>query len=198
MIKVNLIAEKKAAKAKTPAALKIQVGGSQNLLLAGILVVGALISGGLYWARAAELQKWRERKAANEVELARLAEVRKKAEDFKRQRDLLEKKINLITELKKKQTVPVRILDQISRNLPDFLWLDSMTAGSNQIQIVGKATTYNAVSNFYDNLLASGQFTDVVMGKASEVPEGVAFSLACKYKPPVEPQDAAPAPANKS
>lgn len=196
MIKVNLLAEKKAAKAKAPSAFKLEgVGGSQNFLLVGILMLGVLVSGGLYWARAAELQKWRERRAANEVELARLAEVRKKAEDFKRQKDLLEKKINLITELKKKQSVPVHILDQVSRNLPDFLWLDSMSAGANQISIVGKATTYNAVSNFYDNLLASGQFTDVVMGKASEIPEGVAFSLACRFAPPA-PE--ATAPSDKS
>lgn len=196
MIKVNLLAEKKAAKAKAPSAFKLEgVGGSQNFLLVGILMLGVLVSGGLYWARSSELQSWRERRAANEVELARLAEVRKKAEEFKRQKDLLEKKINLITELKKKQSVPVHILDQVSKNLPDFLWLDSMSAGANQINIVGKATTYNAVSNFYDNLLASGQFTDVVMGKASEVPEGVAFSLACRFAPPASE---AAAPSDKS
>ena len=37
----------------------------------------------------------------------------------------------------------------------------SMTAVNNQINIAGKATTYNAVSNFYDALQGSGHFADV-------------------------------------
>jgi len=189
MIKINLLAERKPAKTKAaPAVLKFEgSAGNQNLLLAAILIIGALVAGGWWWVRASERDRWKERRAANEVELQRLAEIRAKAEAFKVQKDLLEKKITLITELKKKQSVPVHILDQISRNVPDFLWLDSMSASSNQINIVGKATTYNAVSNFYDNLLASGQFADVVMGKAAEVPEGVSFSLACRYVAPTEP-----------
>jgi len=202
MIKINLLAERKAAKAKAAPALKIEgPAGSQNLLLVGILLVGVIVAGGWYWARSSELSRLRQAKADAEVELQRLEAIRKKADEFKRQKELLERKINLITELKKKQSVPVHILDQISRNLPDFLWLDSMSAASNQINIAGKATTYNAVSNFYDNLLASGRFTDVVLGKTSEVPEGVAFSLQCRYAQPQESgtqdaasQDGAPGP----
>jgi Tfp pilus assembly protein PilN len=131
-----------------------------------------------------ELDRVRQAKVTAEAELKRLEDVRKKAEAFKAQKELLERKINLITELKKKQAVPVHILDQVSRNLPEFMWLDSLTANSNAISIVGKATTYNAVSNLYDNLRASGQFADVVLGKTTEIAEGVSFSLTCRYAPP--------------
>ena len=159
MIKINLLAERKAAKAKSATSFKFELGGSQNLLLAGIVVVGALVAGGWWWARASELTRLQQAKVTAQAELKRLEEVRKKAEAFKTQKELLERKINLITELKKKQAVPVHILDQVSRNLPEFMWLDSLTASANAINIVGKATTYNAVSNLYDNLRASGQFT---------------------------------------
>ena len=188
MIKINLLAERKAAKAKakgkTSAPLNFEMGGSQNLLLAGIMVVGLLVSGFWWWARVSELNRVRQDKVTAEVELKRLEDVRKKAEAFKTQKELLERKINLITELKKKQAVPVHILDQVSRNLPEFMWLDSLTANANAISIVGKATTYNAVSNLYDNLRASGQFSDVVLGKTTEIAEGVSFSLTCRYAPP--------------
>ena len=73
------------------------------------------------------------------------------------------------------------ILDQVSRNLPEFLWLESMTANNNQIVIGGKATTYNAVSNFYSNLTGSGYFENVGLGRTFEVPEGVSFSLTCSF-----------------
>jgi len=188
MIKINLLAERKAAKAKarTKAATSVnfEMGGSQNLLLAGIMVVGLLVSGAWWWVRVSELNRVRQEKVTAEAELRRLEDVRKKAEAFKTQKELLERKINLITELKKKQAVPVHILDQVSRNLPEFMWLDSLTASANAINIVGKATTYNAVSNLYDNLRTSGQFTDVVLGKTTEISEGVSFSLTCRYAPP--------------
>jgi Tfp pilus assembly protein PilN len=196
MIKINLLAERKAAKAKSATSFKFEMGGSQNLLLAGIIVVGALVAGGWWWARVSELSRVQQAKVTAQAELKRLEEVRKKAEAFKTQKELLERKINLITELKKKQAVPVHILDQVSRNLPEFMWLDSLTASANAINIVGKATTYNAVSNLYDNLRASGQFSDVVLGKTAEIAEGVSFSLTCRYAPPGAPAAADAAAAD--
>lgn len=184
MIKINLLAERKAAKAKTQSTFKLDLGGSQNFLLVGILGLGLVTAAGWSMMRSAELRKVQVERVAAEQEMKRLEDVRKKAEAFKKQKELLERKINLITELKKKQAVPVHILDQLSRNLPEFMWLDSMTANSNAISIVGKATTYNAVSNLYDNLRASGQFLDVVMGKTNENGDHVAFSLTCKFAPP--------------
>lgn len=196
MIKINLLAERKAAKAKASSGLKIEgAAGGQNLLLVGIVLVGVLVAAGWSWKRHSDLVDRRETKIRNEQELARLAEIRKKADEYKQLIAAFDKKINLITELKKKQAVPVHILDQVSRNLPDFLWLDSMSSGQNQINIVGKATTYNAVSNFYDALQGSGHFADVVLGKTAEVPEGVSFSLGCRYQAPQEPAAAA-APAS--
>ena len=77
--------------------------------------------------------------------------------------------------------MPVYILDQVSKNLPEFLWLDRMSASTNEINISGKATNYNAVSNFYTNLSDSGFFSNVSLGRTFEVPEGVAFSLSCNF-----------------
>lgn len=210
MIKINLLAEKKAAKAKaaTGTGFKLETPqGSRSFLLMGILAIGVLVAGGWYMQKASALKKLHGELEAEQAEAQRLVDIRKKADEFKRQRELMERKINLITELKKNQTVPVHILDQISRSLPDFLWLESMSANANAVQIVGKATTYNAVSNFYDNLIGSERFTDVVMGRAAEVPEGVAFSLSCRYQQPQPapvattapaPAESAPTPAPQS
>jgi type IV pilus assembly protein PilN len=196
MIKINLVAERKAAKAKAATSFKFEMGGSQNFLLAGILVLGLLLAAGWSWARATELAHVREERTKAQAELKRLEDIRKKADAFKTQKELLERKINLITELKKKQAVPVHILDQVSRNLPEFMWLESLTASANAINIVGKATTYNAVSNLYDNLRKSGEFADVVLGKTTEIADGVSFSLTCRYAPAGAPATGDPgAPA---
>jgi len=182
MININLLAEKKQAKVKTT---KIRVesglGGGQNLLLVGVLLVGLVVAGGWWWKLDGDIETWQDKHEKADQELARLEEIRKKGEEYKTQKELLAKKIDLITELKKKQTVPVHIMDQISKSLPDFLWLDSMSAANNLITIGGKATSYNAVSNFYTNLGDAGYFEDVTLGKTFVIPEGVQFSLNCKF-----------------
>ena len=183
MIKINLLAEKGQTKAKaSPSAITTEgMGSGQNLLLIGLLVVGVLISGGWWWSlKGTTAQLKNDIEVAN-AELERLTEVRRKRDEYTRQKELLERKIELITNLKKQQAAPVHILDQISKNLPDFLWLESMTSTANAISVSGKATTYNAVSNFYGNLNESGHFLDVTLGRTFEVPEGVSFSLTCRF-----------------
>jgi type IV pilus assembly protein PilN len=183
MIKINLLAERKQARVKSSStSLKIEGGGGgRNLLLAAILILGLVAAGGWWWMVRAELADWAQKHEEADRELERLVEIRKQGEEYKAQKELLERKVNLITELKKRQEVPVHILDQVSKNLPDFLWLESMSAKKNHVSISGKATNYNAVSNFYENLNGSGLFGDVNLGRVFEVPEGVAFSLTCNF-----------------
>ena len=183
MIKINLLAEKGHTKAKSaPSSIQTEgMGSGQNLLLMGLLVVGLLISGGWWWSlKGTTAQLKNDIEVAN-AELERLSEVRRRRDEYTRQKELLERKIELITNLKKQQAAPVHILDQISKNLPDFLWLESMTSTANAISVSGKATTYNAVSNFYGNLNDSGYFLDVTLGRTFEVAEGVSFSLTCRF-----------------
>ena len=80
MIKINLLAERKTAKAKAPSTFKLDMGGSQNFLLVGILGLGLVAAGGWSLMRSAELKKVQSEKVAAEAELKRLEDVRKKAE----------------------------------------------------------------------------------------------------------------------
>lgn len=181
MIKINLLTEKKPVKAKSAGVRSEATNGLRNAVLAGLLLLGVAFAGGWWYLLSNDLRDWRVKHEEADRELTRLESVRKKGEEFERRKELLERKIKLITDLKKRQEMPVHILDQVSRNLPDFLWLESMTANDNNVTISGKATTYNAVSNFYTNLTQSGNFRDVNLGRTFEVPEGVAFSLSASF-----------------
>lgn len=193
MIKINLLAERKPVKTKAKSSSSLRLdggggGGSRQLILVAIALVGVVVAGWMWWSAKSAIARLEEDHRAADAELARLVEVRKKGDEFTARKELLERKIQLITDLKKRQQVPVHILDQVSRNLPDFLWLDSMSANTNDISIAGKATTYNAVSNFYRNLSECGYFQDVTLGRTYEIAEGVSFSLTAKF---VSPADAA-------
>ena len=191
MIKINLLAEKKQVKKMAPTAASGEGGGiGRNVLLVAMLLIGLSVATGWWWSLKGELAEWDHKHMEADQELERLTEIRKKGDAYKLHKELLARKIDLITELKKRQTVPVHILDQVSKQLPDFLWLESMDANNNQINIKGKATSYNAVSRFYSNLTDSGLFDEIALGRTYEVNEGVAFSLTCSY---VIPADAVPA-----
>lgn len=184
MIKINLIAENRQSKARSAGpSIRIEggIGGPKNFLMIGILVIGVVVAGGWYWKLQGDIADWEFKNEQAQRELDRLADIRKKGDDYKKKKQLLEHQIELITQLKKQQTVPVHILDQVSKNLPEFLWLETMTASKNQINISGKATTFNPVSTFYSNLSNSGFFGDVKLGRTFETSEGVNFSLTCEF-----------------
>ena len=60
---------------------------------------------------------------------------------------------DLINQLKVNQRGPVRLMDEVSKALPDLLWLDRMECRGNSISLTGKALNPNAVAN----LLTAGQ-----------------------------------------
>ena len=184
MIRVNLVAERKAEKTKKP--LFAFPSGNEalaNLAMAAVIVGAVLLCGWQYVSLRTTLSGLNTRIAEGNRERERLKEILRKAEEFKTQRELLKKKVDLITNLKKNQAVPVHLLDQMSRNLPEFLWLEQVTERSNKISLSGKATTYNAVSNLYNNLSDSPFFADVVLGTTQVANEGVSFSMSARFVP---------------
>jgi len=185
MIRINLLSERKGAReAAAAAGPAITMGGEgpagtlQNLVLAALLIVVLVGFGGFFfWVKSRVTHLEKDIRTAD-AELTRLAEIHKKMDEYTKQKDLLERKVNLITNLKKNQQVPVHLLDQISRNLPDFLWLDNLRQDTNNhLVITGKATTYNAVADFYNRLIQSGWFLNVTQGRVNEAGEGVTFSI---------------------
>ncbi|HEU5179739.1 MAG TPA: PilN domain-containing protein [Candidatus Polarisedimenticolia bacterium] len=190
MIHINLLAEAKPTKTRT---LKpgLQMPGNvpQNLLMIALVALSFVFVSWKWYSLRAEHVDLADRIVKAEKEKARLDEIIKKGDMYKAQRDLLNKKITLITQLKKNQSGPVHLLDEISRKLPDFLWLDSMSGTANNVTIAGKATTYNAVSNFYNNLTGSKFFDQVVLGPIAQTPQGITFSLTCKFLPSAVPAE---------
>ena len=196
MIKINLIAESQKGKSREKSAPRLEGTGAlgQNVLMIGVVVLATLVVGWRWYTLAGDHRRLVSDIARAEAEKERLQAIIKKGEDYKAKKDLLQRKIALVSQLKKNQSGPVHLLDEVSKQLPDFLWLDNMSEAGWQIQIMGKATTYNAVSNFYNNLTGSRYFQNVVLGPISAIPQGVTFSLSCQFNPqPMAPATEAPA-----
>lgn len=199
MIKVNLLATAKREPAKKVAsAVSVEgMGTLQNLGIVVILVATAAFVGWKWWSMVGEQQKLDRDLADAQERMKKVEEDRRVADELEKKRQKVEHQIELITKLKNEQQVPVRLLDEISRSLPEFLWLTSMNETAGALTFSGRATTPTAYANFYNNLDASPYFSDV--GRISyrdEGAEGVSFSLAAKFIP--NPQEKAPSAAPRS
>ena len=201
MIRINLIAGTQQGKGSSISLPRFEGTGAvgQNMLMVGVVVLALLCVGWRWHSLSSEQRRLRTEVVMAEQERERLKAIIKKGEDFKAKKALLERKISLITDLKKQQQGPVHLLDEVSRQLPEFLWLQSMNESGSKVQIKGSATTYNAVSDFYNNLNGSAYFQDVVLGTISVAPAGVTFSMKCTFLPlpedDMDAQDAGRAPA---
>ena len=197
MIRINLLTQAQTTGKARVSLPKFQGFGNlgQNVLMVGVVVLALLFVGWRWYSLASEAAQLKSEIAKAEQERERLQAIIKKGEEYKVKKELLQRKISLITQLKRNQSGPVHLLDEISKQLPDFLWLDSMSETAFNVSILGKATTYNAVSNFYNNLTGSRYFQNVVLGPISSVPVGVTFSLSCHFLPQpagTGPEGAAP------
>jgi type IV pilus assembly protein PilN len=153
MIKINLLSEGKrpaaVRKARTVGLQGADIG--QWLLVAGVLL-GVLVAVGRWYLLKQELEAKVQEVAQAQKEVDELQEVIKQVDEFKHKKAELERKIKVINDLKLNQRGPVRVMDYISRALPELLWLDHMRMNASSIEVEGRAFNTNAVAAFMENL----------------------------------------------
>jgi len=156
MIRINLVAgERRAAKATGRTFLigqKITVVGSLILVLTAVLI------GWRYWSLTQDKARLASDIDAARREEARLSEVLKEVTDFEARRSLLQQRVALIDELRRGQSAPVHMVDQISRALPEMTWLTSLKQDGYDVTMEGRCLSLTALSDFVGNLEASRYF----------------------------------------
>jgi type IV pilus assembly protein PilN len=157
MIRINLLAaERDRAKKKA-----VTLGTTGQKLAIGcslILVLAALFIGWRYWTVTRDSAELDKEIAAAQQETTRLHSIIQQVQQFEQRKAQLQQRVVLIEQLRKGQTGPVHMLDQISRALPPMLWLTEVKQTGTDIVIDGKCTTPIGVSDFVANLEASGYF----------------------------------------
>lgn len=157
MIRVNLLTgDRKSVKKK----LAFETGQKLTVACSLILVVAALLVGWRYWSLGKTSAELDANIAAAQTQTTQLRAVIAQVQQFEQRRTQLQERVNLIELLRKAQTGPVHMLDQISRSLPPMLWLTELKQGatSNDVLIDGRCTTMTGLSDFVASLEASGYF----------------------------------------
>jgi type IV pilus assembly protein PilN len=154
MIRVNLLGGDRQ-KAKTARAIAFDPGRSITLACSLILVATVLGIGWWFWSLRGESSRVDAELVAAQQEAARLQSLLGEVTQFEQQRARLQQRVALIEQLRSGQSIPVQLLDHVSRSVPEMLWLTSMVQEASQVTIEGRATTLIALSDFVGNLAGS-------------------------------------------
>lgn len=160
MIRINLLSEGRRPVVARRA--KATLGDQDPALfwVIGGFLLGALIAGGMWWVERSNIKEIDASIARAQREVDELAEIIKKVEDFKSKKTDLENKIAVIQDLKRKQKGPVQVMDNVSRAMPDLLWLNSLRMTGNNVNIRGQALNTAAVAGFIGNLNSVPEFKE--------------------------------------
>ena len=189
MIKINLVGEGKkivAQKKKSgPKLSSVKLGGEQagNYAMGAViaLVLVAALGYGLWLKRA-------QAKLQEEINVAQrrvdeLQAILDQVEEFKRKEIELQTKIDVISDLKNNQKGPVRIMDQLSKALPDLLWYDRFDLMGNQVTVNGRAFSSSAIANFAENVTLVPYFQEPVGPDFSQSGEVYNFNMRFTFDP---------------
>jgi type IV pilus assembly protein PilN len=201
MIRINLLAADREKQPRKAASLGFDIGQKVTLVCSLILVATALGIGWWWWMLDRESARLTSEIAAAERETARLKTILTQVAQFESQKQQLQQRVSLIEELRKGQTGPVHLVDQLSRAMPEMLWLTSLSQDGGEITVDGRCTTLTALSDFVSNLERSGYFrrpveildsqVEQVTGSSAEL---IKFQLKATFAlPGTEPQPKAAA-----
>lgn len=204
MIRINLLGVERQKAKRAPV-----IGAGQRLTLACslILVVAALLIGWWYWSLDQESARLDTEIAGAQQEAARLQSLLGEVRQFEQRRAQLQQRVALIEQLRSGQSIPVQLLDHISRSLPDMLWLTQLEQSGDDVTIEGQSTTLIALSDFVGNLgngtllqrpieIVNSQVESAAAGAASGVPgvELIRFTVRATLNRPVSAGGAAGGP----
>jgi type IV pilus assembly protein PilN len=155
MIKVNLIPLKRKKKAK-PIPAFIIVG------VIVTLVVGIVMAYLIFFFNS-RLAAKKVQYTANEKMISELKEKIKAVENFEQLNRTIQQRNEIIEQLSKNKSVPVKVLDEVSNLIPKGIWLESMTILGANISLNGYGFTNPDIVEFVDNVKNSKMFAEVYL-----------------------------------
>ena len=197
MIRINLLGvQRQKARKASP-----WLDGNSRATLACCVVFGLTAAGigAWYWSLTREAARLQTEIGVAQAEVARLTVVLAEVRRAEERRAQLQQRVAIIEELRRGQSVPVQMLDHVSRSVPDLLWLTSLEQKDDAVSLEGRTTTLISLADFVANLgtnrlvakpidIANSQ---VEGNTSAQGPELIKFSV----KAPLAKAEAPPTPS---
>jgi type IV pilus assembly protein PilN len=178
MIRINLIPVKRKKKPRP----------IPKFIFVLIVVMAASVVGTLlfYINRKTVISSLTAQKALNANKMAELEDKIKEVRNFESLNKLFTERKNIIEELKRNQSLPVRVLDDLSSRLSDGVWFTALDIRAGEISLGGMAFTNSDVVKLVQSLKDSPIFTDVYLQETiqtkSDKVEVYSFKMTMKIK----------------
>jgi type IV pilus assembly protein PilN len=170
LIRINLLTEARAAAAKKKGPALPTGAKLNNLLLIGGMALGLIYIGTMFLVLSSRNRRLDEEIGKAREEVARLKSIIDEVKGYEEKKRSLEEKISLINSLKTNQKGPVRLMDEISKALPDLVWLTEMQMQGTQLTLKGRTLSPNAVATYLENLKKSPYFAEPVFKNLNREP----------------------------
>ncbi|MGD2244956.1 MAG: PilN domain-containing protein [Candidatus Aminicenantes bacterium] len=189
MIRINLLKEEpKAPVIKEEEVVKERKPFPMTSLI-GLFVIAAIALG---YLQLNAIKKEENLLNAAEEEKNKLKDVLSKLETVQGQQELILRKIELIKQLKAQQGIAVIVLDEISKQIPRWVWLTEVSFSRQQVRIRGRATDNSMIADYIYNLETSPYFSNIDLKSSTRRQaknnEYFDFSLSAMYVIPPQPQ----------
>ncbi len=163
MIQINLLSGKEALKkdfdTKVFSPKEGGEGGAGDQLYqiggAIVFIVGLIILavwGFTAYNNVSKLERLRSQKMAEKDKYQNLIKEKKA---LQQDLDMLKTKTELINNLKARQSIPVKILEELFNRCPDSVWFQSLTKKGNTLNLKGQAKNAESANNYYQLLSLS-------------------------------------------
>lgn len=162
MIRINLLSEARATAARKKTPLMPAGARLNNLLLIGGVAAGLIYIGVMALLLTSRIKRLDEDIGRAQEEVARLKSIIDEVKGYETKKASLEAKIQLINDLKTNQRGPVRLMDEISKALPDLVWLSELNVVGQQVNLKGRTLSPNAVAAYLENIKKSPFFAEPV------------------------------------
>jgi len=193
VIRINLLSQERDKPKRRAASSSggFQSGPKIAVACTLILALTALGVAWWYWSLRRDAANLTEQTVAAEQETARLRTLIVQVNQFEERKAQLQQRVALIEQLRRGQSGPVHLLDEVSRSVPEMLWLTQLEQKGDNVTIDGRCTSLTSLSDFVDNLAKSGWFkkpveiadsqVEAVQGAGTDV---IRFSVKAQFQPP--------------
>lgn len=186
MIRINLM---KVERGRAKPRIGIESGQKITLACGAIFIAVLGLVGWQAFTLREETAQIDAQLSSVDQELASMADVVNQRNEFEAQSAELARRVTLIEELREGQGGPVRMLDQVSRALPEGVWFTELRQDGLEITVQGRATGLTGLSDLVVGLETSGYFAmpvEIVDSQleAQTIGEVVRFELKATFSPP--------------
>jgi type IV pilus assembly protein PilN len=220
VILINLLPHREAARKRRREAFFASLGAAA--------LCGGVIAGGMFLWYAAQISDQQGKNELLKTEITKLEGQIKEISTLQQEIAALRARQQAVEDLQADRNMPVHLLNELVRQLPDGVFISSLKQDNQVVTIVGTAQSNERVSELLRNLgnnspwLTRPELVEIVAGsvalsprdqrrvanfnmkvrllRASEVqkPAGAASAAASGVAPAASASAAAPAPANKT